>query len=95
MATDRPLWIPLRAEYFNAFASGMKTVEYRRHGPGWNEDTCWPGRDVVLANGYGWTRLTAVIDRTGYVICREDGIYPVGCELIAIHLRNIRQQRRT
>jgi hypothetical protein len=39
--TDRPpLFIPLRAEHYNAFRDGTKTTEYRRFGPGWNGDTC-------------------------------------------------------
>src|SRR5688572_15733164 len=48
-----PLFVPLKAEYFNDFASGMKTTEYRLYGPRWNERTCRPGREVVLSLGYG------------------------------------------
>jgi hypothetical protein len=49
----KPLFIPLKAEFFNAFADGSKTVEYRPYGPRWNERTCPIGRPVVLSYGYG------------------------------------------
>lgn len=48
-----PLFIPLKAVYFDAFASGDKTTEYRLYGQRWNEQTCPPGRPVVLSRGYG------------------------------------------
>lgn len=49
----KPLFVPLKTEYFNAFADGSKTDELRRYGPRWNEKTCAVGRDVVLSKGYG------------------------------------------
>ena len=49
----RPLFIPLKKEYFQAFKSGNKTEELRVYGPGWNEKTCLIGREVVLSKGYG------------------------------------------
>jgi hypothetical protein len=50
---SRPLFIPLKSEFYDAFLSGSKTVEYRRYGRGWNETTCGIGRAVVLSKGYG------------------------------------------
>ena len=52
-----PLFIPLRREWFAAFAVGEKTEEWRRYGPRWNHRTCAPGRPVVLSLGYTRTRL--------------------------------------
>jgi hypothetical protein len=49
----KPLFIPLKAEYYNDFATGMKTTEYRIYGPRWNERVCRPGRPVTLSLGYG------------------------------------------
>ncbi len=49
----KPLFIPLKAEYFEMFASGQKTSELRLYGPRWNEKTCTVGRKVVLSKGYG------------------------------------------
>ena len=49
----KPLFIPLKTEYFRAFQSGTKAVEYRQYGPRWNERTCAVGRPVVLSHGYG------------------------------------------
>ena len=62
LTTDRPLFIPLKSEFYNAFLDGTKTTEYRRHGPGWNAKTCWVGRRVVLSKGYGKAnRVTGTI----------------------------------
>jgi hypothetical protein len=49
----RPLFIPLKTEYFNAFLTGQKNEELRLYGPRWNERTCPPGRRVILSKGYG------------------------------------------
>lgn len=49
----KPMFIPLKAEYFDAFADGSKREELRRYGPRWNERTCSVGRQVVLSKGYG------------------------------------------
>lgn len=46
----KPLFIPLKGEFYEAFADGSKTVEYRRYGPRWNERTCERGRPVVLTS---------------------------------------------
>lgn len=58
----KPLFIPLKAEYFDAFERGEKDTEYRRRGPRWNEGTCPIGRPVILSRGYRKDRrLTGVI----------------------------------
>ncbi len=63
-AAGRPLFIPLKGEFFDAFASGTKTEELRRFGPRWNERTCEVGRAVTLSRGYGKAqRLTGRIWR--------------------------------
>lgn len=49
----KPLFIPLKREYFELFASGEKTVEIRKYGNLWNERTCPPGRPAVISLGYG------------------------------------------
>lgn len=59
---EAPLFIPLKTCYFEQFANGTKTVEYRRYGRGWNHDTCRVGRPVVISKGYGkYSRLTGQI----------------------------------
>ncbi|QDV86952.1 hypothetical protein [Planctomycetes bacterium TBK1r] len=56
------LFIPLKTEYYDAFCDGSKTVEYRKHGKRWNEQTCRVGRRVTLSKGYGKKhRRTGVI----------------------------------
>lgn len=52
----KPLFIPLKAEFFDAFEAGTKTTEYRKRGPRWNVATCAIGRGVVLSRGYGKQR---------------------------------------
>ena len=60
--SEKSLFIPLKSEFYDAFIAGTKTVEYRRHGPGWNAKTCAIGRRVVLSKGYGKThRVTGTI----------------------------------
>lgn len=49
----RPLFIPLRSEYYEAFSNGSKTEELRLYGPRWNERACAVGRAVTLSKGYG------------------------------------------
>jgi hypothetical protein len=51
-ATPRPLFVPLKTEWFRAFASGSKREEFRVFGPRWNERTCAVGRRVTLSHGY-------------------------------------------
>ena len=70
MAT--PLFIPLRREFFDMFRDGTKVAELRKHGPRWNETTCWVGRDVVLSCGYGKAhRLTGIIARVAVVAIEQ------------------------
>lgn len=54
--SEKPLFIPLKCEYFEAFERGEKTEEFRPWGPRWNEATCWKSRKVVLSLGYGKAR---------------------------------------
>lgn len=49
----KPVYIPLKKEYFLAFKDGTKTKERRLRGKRWNFSACPVGRDVVLSNGYG------------------------------------------
>ncbi|MCK5444703.1 MAG: hypothetical protein KAI73_03715 [Rhodospirillaceae bacterium] len=51
--TDKPLFIPLCSEPYEAFENGTKRDELRQYGPRWNEKTCPVGRRVVLSKGYG------------------------------------------
>lgn len=59
----KPLFIPLKTKFFEAFKAGTKDTEYRPYGPRWNGTTCAPGRQVVLSKGYGkHDRLTGVVE---------------------------------
>lgn len=49
----KPLFIPLKTEYYDAFVSGEKRTEYRKRGERWNAETCAIGRTVTLSRGYG------------------------------------------
>lgn len=58
-----PLFIPLKAKWFDQFVSGEKRSELRRYGPRWNERVCRVGRPVVLSKGYGKeSRIAGVIE---------------------------------
>ncbi|WP_374584429.1 hypothetical protein [Ideonella dechloratans] len=52
----KPLFIPLKTEFFTAFERGEKKTEFRPYGARWNERTCQVGRKVVLSHGYGKRR---------------------------------------
>ena len=58
MATpaEKPIFVPLKAEWFEAFERGEKTEEIRQYGRQWNEVTCRVGRAVTLSYGYGKAR---------------------------------------
>lgn len=82
----KPLFIPLRREYFEEFRDGSKDTEYRLHGARWNERTCRVGRPVVLSLGYGKRhRLTGTVssfhqstDLTpAFVACYPDAVLPI------------------
>lgn len=49
----RPLFVPLKSQYYEAFIDGSKDTEYRKYGKGWNERTCVVGRRVTISKGYG------------------------------------------
>ena len=88
----KPLFIPLKTEWFNAFKSGAKKFEMRKHGPRWNAKTCPPGRAVVLSKGYGkYARMSAMIDYTRFVTVGSSTIYPPGTEVIMIYLKHIQE----
>ena len=60
----KPLFIPLKAIYYEAFKDGIKTEELRRYGKRWNLETCIVGRKVALSKGYGkQDRMIGVIWR--------------------------------
>jgi hypothetical protein len=49
---EKPLFIPLKTEWYRQFEAGTKDTEYRAYGPRWNERTCRVGRKAVLSLGY-------------------------------------------
>lgn len=53
MPNEKPLFIPLRTEWFRKFEDGSKDTEYRAYGPRWNERTCRVGRKAIVSHGYG------------------------------------------
>lgn len=88
-----PLFVPLKTEWFDRFASGEKTVEWRLFGKRWNRETCVTGRAIILSKGYGKVaRLHGTIERV--TVVRRDSapraaqeLFPVGDEFIGIHIR--------
>lgn len=61
MSEEKPLFIPLRRVWFEAFERGEKAVEYRAYGARWNERTCRPGRRATLSLGYSGPRLQRIV----------------------------------
>ena len=67
----KPLFIPLKARFFDAFERGEKDTEYRLLGPRWNHKTCVAGRAVVLSMGYGKSRRL-----TGRIVFHQVDRFP-------------------
>ena len=89
---NKPLFIPLKTEYFEAFLRGEKKTEYRAYGPRWNFKTCQEGRLVILSKGYGKQyRLVKRITSTEITAPTEDfkKIYGDKRQCLAIHLENL------
>jgi hypothetical protein len=90
---DRPLFVPLRREFFDAFAAGTKREEWRKLGPGWNAHTCRIGRPVTLALGYrGSRRLAGVITGFRTEVASGDAVAIYGdavCAVIEIKLQDV------
>lgn len=61
MEGHKALFIPIRACWFREFASGEKTIEFRKAGKRWNAQTCFVGRQAVISCGYSGSRLRAVV----------------------------------
>jgi hypothetical protein len=87
--------IAVRREYYEAFASGVKTIEYRRHRPPFTARVFYPGRRVRIRCGYGLARpeLLATVARFEVKLLadvpRMLGFYPDLAqkdELALIHL---------
>lgn len=95
---EKPLFIPLKREYFEAFRDGRKTTEYRRAGVRWNSTTCRVGRRVVLSLGYGKQhRLTGVVAHVVFKYVEDDafiecyGQYGILAACITIQLDGDKQ----
>jgi hypothetical protein len=86
---DRPLFIPLKREWFEKFRDGSKTIEYRRLGPKWNPKVCWIGRPVILSNGYSGARITARIRKFTAITNPGIDLFPADAMLAEIHLCEI------
>lgn len=92
---EKPIFIPLKAEYYEAFENGTKNTEYRRYGKQWNERNCRIGRNVTLSYGYGKARrLRGIV--TDFNIVGPDAhpairtVYPEGDQFAAIKIKVLR-----
>lgn len=97
MNNQKPLFVPLKKEYYEEFVSGNKNTEYRKYGPGWNEKTCQIGRPVVISLGYGKNRRSKgvitsfnIVESTNIPAAREVyGISKINLAAIGIDLTDI------
>ncbi len=64
--TMKPIFIPLKSQYFEDFKNGRKQIEYRRAGVGqFTLAKCTPGREVTLSKGYSKSnRITGTVVRS-------------------------------
>lgn len=95
MPAEKPLFIPLKRDYFEDFENGRKVIEYRKRGPRWNAETCRIGRRVVLSLGYGrHRRLEGTVagffydkkpqQRKGFTACYGPGPAEAACITVAL-----------
>ncbi len=84
----KPIYAVLTAHWFDEFASGRKTTEYRRSGPLWNADRCTIGRSIIFSRGYTKRRLKSRIVNFAIVPAADcpdiADIYPDATEIAAI-----------
>ena len=59
----KPALIVVRRVYFERFASGAKTIEYRRHRPPFTARVFYPGRLVRIAYNYDLKRFPTLLAR--------------------------------
>lgn len=98
-AGEKPLFIPLRTEWFRAFYDGTKGTEYRAYGPRWNERTCRVGRRATVSHGYSGARLERVVtgfEALSWAEAPEAArtIYPDAAFIAAIHLSPVTNGER-
>ncbi len=94
----KPLFIPLKTQWFRQFESGEKETEYRAYGPRWNERTCAIGRAAVLSHGYSGARLhrrVAGFKKLALIEAPAEArkIYPEALFIAAIHLASSVEER--
>lgn len=82
----KPLFIPLKTEYFRAFEIGTKRTEYRLYGPRWNEGTVLKGRSVTLSHGYSGARISGVVKRMRIMPNTITDLYQKGALLCCIDI---------
>lgn len=59
---QKPLFIALKAEYYDKYERREKDTEYRAYGKRWNESTCEIGRKAILSKGYGkQARMSGIV----------------------------------
>ncbi len=90
--SPRPLFIPLKREWFERFRDGSKRIEWRAYGPRWNTRVAHRGRRVTLSLGYSGARLSGTVLRCRRVHASRApdvarSIYPRARFLCAIYLR--------
>lgn len=62
ITSNKPLFLPLKTEYYRQFQSGIKRCELRKYGKRFNEKSCFHGRHIILSKGYGkHERMTGII----------------------------------
>ena len=85
----KPFFIPLNACWFNAFARGEKTIEYRNADSRFSSIS--ENRRITLYYGYGGNRIDCMCIKTEilpieFAPKEARSIYPAAKEIIAIHL---------
>ena len=70
----KPLFCPLKKQYFNQFKDGTKSTEYRGYGRQWTERTVIIGRPITLSCGYNGERIHGIISSLDIISIGESPV---------------------
>jgi hypothetical protein len=86
MSESKPYPLVVKRVFFEQFARGEKTIEYRRHRRPFTANTYWPGRSIVIRYSYNAAQSPELAARVvRFEVGRLDEIGDVAAALKTIY----------
>jgi hypothetical protein len=86
MSEPKPYPLVVKRVFFEQFARGEKTTEYRRHRRPFTANTYWPGRSIVIRYNYDPARSPELAARVArFEVGRLDEIGDIAAALKTIY----------